>query len=147
MHHTTKYNLVYLTILSSSIWLLRKICLNTLNVYEYLIISLVLYPLFMIPLIYYKRGSLSIDLKKINYKIFFYLIIIIFLATNNTIYYHSIIKNENISVSPSLIYSLKIVSVFMLGILFLNEKITTKKIISLMIILIGFFLLASDSNI
>ena len=58
----------------------------------------------------------------------------------------NIIKNENISVSPSLIYSLKIVSVFILGILFLNEKITTKKIISLMIILIGFFLLASDSN-
>ena len=146
MHHETKYYLIYLTLLSSIIWVLRKICLNTLDIYEYILISLMLYPLFMIPLIYYKRGHLSIDKKKINYKIILYLIIIIFLSVNGIIYHKKIIQNEDISVAPSLIFSLKIISVFILGIIFLNEKITFKKILALIIISIGFLLFASDTN-
>ena len=146
MHHETKYHLIYLTILSSTIWLLRKVCLNVFDIYEYIIISLILYPLFMIPLIYYKRGSLLIDLKKFNYKISLYLIIIIFLAVNGSIYYYTIVQNEDISVAPSLIFGLKIISVFLLGILFLKEKITIRKIIALIIVLVGFFLFALDTN-
>ena len=146
MHHETKYHLIYLTFLSSTIWLLRKICLNVFDVYEYIIIGLILYPLFMIPLIYYKRGSLSIDLKKFNYKISLYLIIIIFLAVNSSIYYHTLVQNEDISTAPSLIFSLKIISVFILGIVFLNEKFTLKKLLSLIIILTGFLLFAYETN-
>lgn len=146
MHHETKYHLIYLTFLSSTIWLLRKICLNVFDVYEYIIIGLILYPLFMVPLIYYKRGNFAIDLKKFNYKISLYLIIIMFLAVNSSIYYHTLVQNEDISTAPSLIYSLKIISVFILGIVFLNEKFTHRKILALIIILTGFSLFAYDTN-
>ena len=118
MHHETKYHLIYLTILTTLIWLLRKICLNKLDIYEYIIISLVLYPLFMIPLIYYKRGHISVDTKKINIKIFIYLLIIVFLAVNSTIYFYNIAKNEDISVGPSLVFGLRILTVFIAGVIF-----------------------------
>jgi len=147
MHHETKYHLIYLTILTTLIWLLRKICLNKLDVYEYIIISLVLYPLFMIPLIYYKRGYLSIDTKKINIKIFIYLLIIVFLSVNSAIYFYSIAKNEDISVGPSLVFGLRILTVFIAGVIFLNEKITRRKLLALLVILTGFSLFASDSNV
>lgn len=146
MHHETKYNLIYLTILSSTIWLLRKVCLNVFDIYEYIIIALILYPLFMIPLIYYKRGNLSINLKKFNYKIILYLIIIIFLSANSSIYFYTIVQNEDISIAPSLMFGLKIISVFVLGVLFLKEKITIRKIISLITILVGIFLFALETN-
>ena len=146
MHHKTKYHLIYLTILTTLIWLLRKICLNKIDVYEYILISLVLYPLFMVPLIYYKKGNLSIDFKKIDKKIFIYLLIIMFLAVNSSIYFYYIAKNEDISVGPSLIFGLRILTVFIAGVIFLNEKITRRKLLALFIILTGFFLFASDTN-
>lgn len=146
MHHETKYHLIYLTILTTLIWLLRKICLNEMDVYEYLLISLVLYPLFMVPLIYYKRGNLYIDFKKIDRKIFLYLLIIIFLAVNSSLYFHYIAKNEDISVGPSLVSGLRILTVFIAGVIFLNEKITRRKLLALIIILTGFFLFASDTK-
>ena len=144
MHHETKYHLFYLTILTTLIWLLRKICLNKLDVYEYILISLVLYPLFIVPLIYYKKGNLSIDFKKIDRKIFIYLLIILGLYANATLYFHYIAKNEDISVGPSLIFGLRILTVFIAGVIFLNEKITRRKLLALIIILTGFFLFASD---
>jgi len=146
MHHKTKYHLIYLTILTTLIWLLRKLCLNSLEVYEYLLISLVLYPLFMVPFIYYKRGNLSIDFKKIDRKIFLYLLIIMFLAVNSSLYFHHIAKNEDISVGPSLVFGLRILTVFIAGVIFLNEKFTRRKLLALIIILTGFFLFASDTN-
>jgi len=117
-----------------------------MEVYEYLLISLVLYPLFMVPLIYYKRGNLYIDFKKIDRKIFLYLLIIIFLAVNSSLYFHYIAKNEDISVGPSLVFGLRILTVFIAGVIFLNEKITRRKLLALIIILTGFFLFASDTK-
>ena len=147
MHHKTKYNLFYLTILTTLIWLLRKICLNTLTIYEYILVGLILYPLFMISLIYYKEGvsGLKIDFKKFNFKIIMYLTLIIFLGVNSSIYFYNIAQNEDISVAPSLIAGFRILTVFITGVIFLNEKITIKKILALIIILTGLFLFASDT--
>ena len=98
----------------------------------------------MLPLIYYKKGNISINKKKLNFKIISYLFIIIFLIVNATIYHHKIIKNEDISSSPSLIYGARIFFVFILGIFFLKEKITIKKIISLLLVLSGLFLFGTE---
>ena len=60
MHHDTMYHLFILTILSTVSWLLIKIILYDLDVYEYLLLTLIFYPILMIPVIYYKKGNKNI---------------------------------------------------------------------------------------
>ena len=117
MHHTTKRYLIYITVLSSIIWLLRKICLNKLGVYDFMIIFNILFLLFLLPIIYYFKGNININSKNLDFKTISMMIIIVFLAIISTIYHHSIIRNEEITTSPSLIYGLRIIGVFILGII------------------------------
>ena len=146
MHHDTMYHLFILTILSTVSWLLIKIILYDLDVYEYLLLTLIFYPILMIPVIYYKKGNLSIDKKKINFKTLLLLAVIMFLFVNTDIHQHFVLKNEDISTSPSLIYGFRILFIFILGILLLNEKLTIKKLFSLVSILIGLFLFSTETN-
>ena len=109
-----------------------------------MIIFNILFLLFLLPIIYYFKGNININSKNLDFKTISMMIIIVFLAIISTIYHHKIIKNEEITTSPSLIYGLRIIGVFILGILALNEKLTIKKLIALFLVLSGLFIFSIE---
>ena len=139
MHHETKYHLFYFFIIIGIIWGLRKICLKTLNIYEYITIGIFSNAFFMFLIILLTKGTkgFKIDTKKITPKIILYLILLGFLGASFTISWITMNKNEDLTILPALSSGTKIISVGLVGIIFLKEEITFKKIISSILILSG----------
>ena len=139
MHHETKYHLFYFSIIVGMIWGLRKICLKTLNIYEYICIHIFSYAFFMSLIIFITKGiqGFKIDTKKLTPKIILYMIILGILAACFNITWTTMNKREDLTILPALSSGAKILSVGLVGIFFLKEDITLKKFISSILILSG----------
>lgn len=139
MHHETKYHLFYFFIIVGIIWGLRKICLKTLDIYEYITIGIFSYAFFMSLIIFITKGmkGFKINTKKLTPKIIIYLIILGFLGASFSISWITMNKHEDLTILPALTSGTKIISVGLVGIFFLKEDITFKKIISSILILSG----------
>ena len=139
MHHETKYHLFYFSIIVGMIWGLRKICLKTLNIYEYITIGIFTYVFFMSTIIFLTKGiqGFKINTKKLTPKIILYMLILGFLSASFSITWTTMNKREDLTILPALSSGAKILSVGLVGIFFLKEEITFKKIISSTLILSG----------
>ena len=139
MHHETKYNLFYFFIIVGSIWGLRKICLKTLDIYEYIILVSLTYAFFLFFIILLTKGikGFKINTKKLKPKIIIYVILLGLLGASLKFIWIIMNKKEDLTILPALSSGAKILSVRLVGIIFLKEDITLKKIISSILILSG----------
>ena len=117
----------------------RKKCLNTLTIYEFILVGAALHILFIIPIIYFYKGktAFKIDFKKFTPIILFYLLLLGITGAIATIIFVTMTKNEDLTILPALSSGTKILAVGISGIIFLNEKLTMQKLFSSLLILSG----------
>jgi drug/metabolite transporter (DMT)-like permease len=141
MHHKTIIQLFYFFFVVGLQWGLRKICLSTLDIYEYITIGIFSYAFFMLLIIFITKGfsGFKINTKKLTPEIIIYLICLGLLSALFKTTLVSMNKNEDLTILPALVSAVTITSVGLFGIFFLKEKITAKKLISTILIFIGIF--------
>jgi len=139
--------IIGIALLQSGSWVIRKLFTkenkikkNTIIMAESIIISL-----FLFGYIFYKTPPQQLlnDFKKITYKQYFYLMITAICVVSTLILIFDLIPKLDMSTLGPSISIIRIVLLTIIGFIMFNEKITMRKIISLIFMITGIAMLVN----
>ena len=142
MHHYSILAVLTLSIMSTIIWTLRKTVLKTQDLFPFILLETLVVFIFVIAgsYIYLGQEKFMNMHKLVEVNELVYIVILGILITGSIFCMRYLIKYEDISKLSPMIGATNTIMVVLVGLFLFNEKITSRKLLSITLIISGLLL-------